>query len=201
MILGMLEQRIQQHFFDGADLLYQAADTLARPVAAAAQTLLLSLTGGGKLLLTGTGASLAIAQAMGAQLVGRFERDRPALAALVLGADAVASAALLKGAPPGSPLALQVQALGTPGDVLVVFAASAHDGALAEAVAAAQARDMSVVALTPRSSALGALLGETDVWIAVPHERAARVHEVQLLVAHALCDALDLQLMGEQDHA
>jgi len=197
----MLEQRIQQHFFDAADLLYQAADTLARPVAAAAQTLLGSLTGGGKLLLTGTGASLALAQALGAQLVGRFERDRPALAALVLGADAVVSAALLKGAPPGSPLAIWVQALGTPGDVLMVFAASAHDAALAEAVAAAQARDMSVVAVTPRGSALGALLGETDVWIAVPHERAARVQEVQLLVVHALCDALDLQLMGEQDQA
>ena len=197
----MLEQRIQQHFFDGADLLYQSAEVLARPAASATQALLGSLTAGGKLLLTGTGAALAVAQAMAAQLVGRFERDRPGLAALVLGADAAVTAALLKAAPPGSPLAMQVQALGTPGDVLVVFASAPHDAALAEAVAAAQARDMTVVAITPRGSALGALLGETDVWIAVPHDRAARVQEVQLLVVHALCDALDLQLMGEQDPA
>ncbi len=197
----MLEQRIQQHFFDAADLLYQSAEVLAKPVASATQALLGSLTAGGKLLLTGTGAALAVAQAMAAQLVGRFERDRPGLAALVLGADATVTAALLKVAPPGSPLSMQVQALGTPGDVLVVFASAPHDAALAEAVAAAQARDMTVVAITPRGSALGALLGETDVWIGVPHDRAARVQEVQLLVAHALCDALDLQLMGEQDSA
>ncbi len=42
-------------------------------------------------------------------------------------------------------------------------------------------------------------LGETDVLVAVPHDRSARVLELQLLVLHCLCDAVDLQLMGEQD--
>ncbi len=43
------------------------------------------------------------------------------------------------------------------------------------------------------------MLLDTDVHIAVPHERAARVAETQLLVLHSLCDAVDLQLMGEQE--
>jgi D-sedoheptulose 7-phosphate isomerase len=42
-------------------------------------------------------------------------------------------------------------------------------------------------------------LGETDVLVAVPHDRRARVLELQLLVLHCLCDAVDMQLMGEQD--
>lgn len=197
----MLEQRIQQQFFDAADLAYQAADALARPIADAVQALLGGLTGGGKLLLAGDdGAAQAVAQAMAALLVGPFERERPGLAALVLGGDAAVTAALVGNAVPAAWLAKQVQALGAPGDVLVALAA-ADGAALMEAVSAARARDMTVVAISGRGSGIAARLGETDVLIAVPHERAARIHEVQLLVVHCLCDALDLQLMGEQDPA
>jgi D-sedoheptulose 7-phosphate isomerase len=49
------------------------------------------------------------------------------------------------------------------------------------------------------AQAFDELLAETDVLIAVPHERAARVAELQLIVLHCLCDALDFQLMGEQN--
>ena len=194
----MVEQRIQQHFFDAADLLYQSAEALSRPVADAAQALLGGITGGGKLLLAGAGPSQAVAQAMAAQLVERFERERPSLAALALGTDASLNASAL---PAARRLALQVQALGAPGDVLVLFGAGEDAPSLVEAAAAAQGKDMTVVALAGPDSPLAATLGETDVLVSVPHERAARVLEVHLLVAHALCDVLDLQLMGEQDRA
>ena len=49
------------------------------------------------------------------------------------------------------------------------------------------------------SRELAALLRETDVWIAVPHERAARVREVHSLVLHCLCDGVDAQLLGESE--
>ena len=52
----MLEQRIQQHFYDTADVLVQAAEPLARPLAAATELVLTAVTGGGKLLVAGTGA-------------------------------------------------------------------------------------------------------------------------------------------------
>ncbi len=59
---------------------------------------------------------------------------------------------------------------------------------------------MAVVVLGGRSVlALRDALGETDVLVAVPHDRSARVLELQLLVLHCLCDAVDMQLMGEQD--
>lgn len=197
----MLEQRIQQQFFDIADLEYQSAETLARPIADAAQAMLGTITGGGKLLLAGDGASLAIAQAMAAQLVGGFERDRPGLAALVLGVDAAVNAAVAAAAPAAEAIAKQVQALGAPGDLLVAVCAAADSAPLRAAIAAARAKDMTIVLLARRGSALAAGLGETDVLIGVPHERAARVHEVHLVVVHCLCDAIDLQLMGEQEPA
>jgi len=80
------------------------------------------------------------------------------------------------------------------------------DDRLSEATAlalveAAHGKDMSVVALTGAAPGWRAALAETDVLVAVPHERAARVRELHLLMLHALADALDLQLMGEQDPA
>ena len=200
--MSMLEQRIQQQFFESADLQVQVAEALSRPIAEAAQTVLGCLTAGGKLLLCCSGASAAMAQHVAALLVGRFERTRPGLAAIAIGADASVLAALAERGVPQQMLATQVQALGAPGDVLLVLTANGEPATLLAATQAAQARDMAVVAFTGREAPqLARMLGETDVHVAVPHDRAARVQEVHLLALHCLCDAVDLQLMGEQDNA
>jgi D-sedoheptulose 7-phosphate isomerase len=198
----MLEQRIQQQFFDSADLKYQSAEVLSRPVLDAVSAVLGCITSGGKLLLCGHGPSHAVGQLFAAQFVGRFERERPGLAALVLGSDAAVMGAVAEGADVGLAYAKQVQVLGSPGDVLVVIGAGVNAAMLVAAVHAAHAKDMTVIALTGREPGLlGAELAETDVHIAVPHDRAARIHEVHMLVMHCVCDAVDLQLMGEQDNA
>ena len=179
----MLEQRVQQQFFESADLQYQAAELLARPIAEAAAALLAALTGGGKVMLCGSGAGAALAPHMARLMSGRFERERPPLAAL----------ALL----PGPDAALQVRALGLPGDVLLFI--DDGEGHSTKIITAAQAKDMTIVVLAGRGAQVFSdLLAETDVLVAVPHERAARVAELQLLVLHCLCDAVDFQLMGDQ---
>jgi D-sedoheptulose 7-phosphate isomerase len=178
----MLEQRIQQQFFDSADLFSQTAESLSKPIADAAQTLLDCITAGGKVMLFGSGAAAALAQHGALLMVGRFERERPGLAALAVASEA------------------EVRALGAPGDVLLALGAGAPDPVLGAIVRAAQAKDMTVVALAGREGGgLGGQLSETDVCIAVPHDRAARIHEAHLLVLHCLCDAVDLQLLGEQE--
>ena len=196
----MLEQRIQQQFFDSADLQYQIAESLARPVADAVQALVGCITGGGKLLVGGLGGGAALAQHFCAAFVDRFERERPGLAALALAADGVLLGALALRAAPEQVFAKQVQALGQGGDLLLLIDAQGEHGALEAGIEAAHARDMVVVVLGGRTApALRERLGETDVLIAIPHDRSARVLELQLLVLHCLCDAVDLQLMGEQD--
>ena len=78
--MTMLEQRIQQQFFESADLCSQAAEALSRPVAQAAQALWACLTGGGKLLAAGSDVGAALAPVICAAFTGRFERERPELA-------------------------------------------------------------------------------------------------------------------------
>ena len=85
----MLDLRIQQHFIDSADLHYQVAETLAKPVDAAVQAVLACVTGGGKVLAGGMGPSAALAQYLVNLLVGGFERERPGLAAIALSSDAL----------------------------------------------------------------------------------------------------------------
>ena len=202
----MLEQRIQQHFIDSADLKYQAAQALGKPIADAVQAVLACITSGGKVLACGDGASAVHAQQFAAFCVAGFERERPELAALALSDHAALAAPLGSSASHSraeaiQPLARQVRALGQAGDLLLAVSVQGQDPGVLAAMHAAHERDMTVVLLAGRSGgALAALLRETDVLICVPHDRAARVREVHGLVLHCLCDGVDAQLFGEQEN-
>lgn len=191
----MLEQRIQQQFFESADLLYQAAETLSRPVASAAQMLLDGITGGGRVLCCGLGLSALDASYMAALLVGRFEQDRPGLAAWSLDTQAHGSASN------EAALTRQVQAHGHPGDLLLLFESrQAGLSQWAEVLAAAHEQDMSVIAITgSQQDEMRGLLRDTDVQIRIQHPRSARIAEAQRLLAHCLCDAVDVQLLGANE--
>jgi D-sedoheptulose 7-phosphate isomerase len=198
----MLEQRIQQQFFDSADLKYQSAEALAKPIAEAVAALMGCITAGGKVLACGNGGSASDAQHFAAEFVGRFERERPGLAAISLTTDTSILTAIGNDYDFVQVFAKQVQALGSPGDVLLALSTSGNSANVLAAVDAARARDMTVIALTGRGGGkLRDKLADTDVHICVPHERTARIQEVHILAIHCLCDAVDLQLLGEQDNA
>jgi D-sedoheptulose 7-phosphate isomerase len=195
----MLEQRIQRHFFDSADLKYAAAEVLAKPIADAVGTLMGCITSGGKVLVCGNGGSAADAQHFAAEFVGRFERERPGLAAIALTTDSSILTAVGNDYDFNAIFSKQVQAIGSPGDVLLAITTSGNSANVLAAVEAAHAKEMSVIALTGRDGGkMRKLLLETDVHICVPHERTARIQEVHLLVVHCLCDAVDLQLLGSE---
>jgi D-sedoheptulose 7-phosphate isomerase len=197
----MIEQRIQQQFFDSADLKYQSAEVLARPIADAVNTLVGCITAGGKVLACGNGGSASDAQHFAAEFVGRFERERPGLAAIALTTDSSILTAIGNDYDFSQVYSKQVQALGQPGDVLLAITTSGGSANVLAAVDAARAKDMTVIALTGRGGGkMREKLLETDVHICVPHERTARIQEVHILAIHCLCDAVDLQLLGEQDN-
>ncbi len=196
----MLEQRIQQHFVDSADLKYQAAQSLTKPIAAAIQAILASVTSGGKVLACGNGGSAADAQHFSAEFVGRFERERPELGAIALSTDSSILTAVANDYDFHQVFAKQVRALGQPGDVLLAITTSGSSANVLAAVEAAHAREMTVVALTGRGGGrMTQALRETDVHICVPHERTARIQEVHILAIHCICDGVDAQLLGDQE--
>lgn len=201
MIASMLLQRIQQQFIDSADLMYQCAQNLSPMVEQALGAVVASVTGGGKVIACGNGESVGLVQGFASAFVGRFERDRPELAALALGGNGAMFTGLYNAFDARSVYARQVRALGLPGDVLLVVTSLSQAPEILGAVEAAHEREMTVVALCGgRPGALGQALKDTDVLVSVPSERAARIHEAHQLVLHALCDGLDVQLLGDDAH-
>lgn len=199
-MVAMLEQRIEQQFIDSADLKYQTAQILSKPIAAAVQAVLVCLTGGGKVLACGNGGSAALAQYFAACFVGRFERERPELAALALVSDNAALAGVAGEKAFAGALARQVRALGSAGDVLLALSVDGNCANVQQAIVAAHEREMIVIGLSGHGGGpMARTLRDTDIHVDVPHERTARVLEILMLVLHCMCDSVDAQLLGEQE--
>ncbi len=194
-----LTPRIHRHFDDSAQLKRESAAALAPLIARAAGLMTECLLADGKILACGNGGSASDAQHFAAELVGRFERERPELPALSLATDTSLLTAVANDYAFEQVFAKQVRALGARGDVLLAISTSGNSPNVVAAVQAALERDMRVVALTGKGGGrLGAVLRADDVHICVPHERTARIQEVHLLAIHCLCDAIDSTLLGEE---
>jgi D-sedoheptulose 7-phosphate isomerase len=174
-----------------------SAQLLAAPIARAASLMVEALRSGGKILACGNGGSAADAQHFAAELVNRFEIDRPPLAAVALTTDSSALTSIANDFRYEEVFARQLRAIGRPGDVLLAISTSGNSLSVLEAVAVAQAGGLRVVALTGgRGGKLGERIAAGDVHVNVPHTNTARIQEVHLLALHCLCDAIDHQMFG-----
>ncbi|MEM5327388.1 phosphoheptose isomerase [Paraburkholderia sp. JHI2823] len=194
----MSVERIQQHFRDSAAIKLAAMETLAVPIAAAVDTMFAALANSNKILACGNGGSAADAQHFAAELIGRFERERPGLPALALTTDASVLTAVANDYAYEQVFAKQVRALGQPGDVLLAITTSGNSANVLAAIHEAHEREMIVIALTGKGGGdVNAMLADTDIHLCVPSDRTARIQEVHLLAIHCLCDGIDAMLLGE----
>jgi D-sedoheptulose 7-phosphate isomerase len=194
-----LIQRIAAHFADSAKLKSEAAAVLGEPIAQAGVVLAQALKAGGKALACGNGGSAADSQHFAAELVGRFERERPGLPGIALTVDSSALTAIANDYDYDRVFSKQVEALGNAGDVLLAISTSGNSRNVIEAMKAAQSRGMTVIALTGRDGgAMGRMLRAGDFHLNVAHQRTMRVQEVHLLAIHCLCEVVDNVLFGEK---
>lgn len=190
-------ERVQALFAENARLNAEAVGVQAAPIALAAQCIVDSLLGGGKVLCCGNGSCGADAQYFAMQMQHRFERERPGLPAIALNADAALLTGIALDEGFVEIFAKQVGALGHPGDVLLAADVDGQAGNTIAALDAARERQMQIIALTGRDGGeLAARLRPTDVEIRAPAAGLGRILENHRLVIHCLCDLIDLQLMG-----
>ena len=191
------EDRVRKQFEASIAVKRDSAEPLAPAVVRAAQMMTRCLLGNGKLLSCGNGGSAADAQHFSAEMINRFERDRPGLPAIALTTDSSALTSIANDFSYTEVFAKQVRALGQPGDVLLAISTSGDSENVNLAVQAARDRDMKVVALSGRDGgSLARLLAAEDVEIRVTADSTARIQEVHLLIIHCLCDLIDHELLG-----
>jgi D-sedoheptulose 7-phosphate isomerase len=192
-------RRIKTHFTDSAELKLAAADSMAPHIARAAALITDCLLADGKVLACGNGGSAADAQHFAAEMVGRFERERPELPAISLSTDTSILTAIANDYDYAQVFAKQVRALGDSGDVLLAISTSGNSANVVAAVDAAHERGLRIVALTGKGGGrIGELVRAEDVHLCVPHDVTARIQEVHLLTIHCLCDAIDASLLGDE---
>jgi len=193
-----LTQRIRSHFAESAEIKLAAVDLMSPLIARAATLMTDCLLADGKILACGNGGSAADAQHFAAEMVGRFERERPELPAISLSTDTSILTAIANDYDFSQVFAKQVRALGRAGDVLLAISTSGNSGNVSVAIDAAHEREMRVIALTGKGGGrIGELLTPGDVHLCVPHSVTARIQEVHLLTIHCICDAIDASLLGD----
>jgi len=170
----------------------QAQTSSVDATVAATVAMVASLRSGGKILVCGNGGSASDSQHFAAELVGRFERERPALPAIALTTDTSILTAIANDYGYDRVFARQVEALGRPGDVLLGISTSGGSRNVLEAFGVAKAGGLTTVALTGRDG--GVVGAAADIHINVPSPSTARVQEVHRTLMHAICELIEREL-------
>ncbi len=165
-----------------------------RPVLDAAAAIAESLRDGGKLLLFGNGGSAADAQHVAAEFVGRFQRERAALAAVALTADTSVLSGIGNDYAFERVFARQVEALGRPGDVAFGISTSGRSPNVLAGLVTARGRGLKTLALTGCDG--GAIGAAADTHVNVASDSTARVQEVHRTLLHAICDLVERGLFA-----
>ena len=191
------ESLVNEHFADSVATKQAAANVLAPAIARAGQLMAKSLLNDGKILSCGNGGSAADSQHFSAELLNRFEMERPGLPAIALTTDSSTLTSIANDYAYEDIFAKQITALGRENDVLLAISTSGNSENVNRAIAAAHDQAVKVVALSGHDGGrMAGLLSDDDVEIRVPAERTARIQEVHLVVLHCLCDLIDRTLLG-----
>lgn len=193
-------QRVKNNFLESIQIKTDTVDDLAPVIARAAEAIANALLNDKKVLACGNGGSAADAQHFSAEMLNRFEMERPGLPAVALTTDSSTLTSIANDYQYAEIYSKQIRALGREGDVLLAISTSGESHNIVHAIDAAHDRNMVVIALTGREGGqIADLMNNDDFEIRVPTWSTARIQEVHIMVIHSLCDLIDLQLLGQDD--
>jgi D-sedoheptulose 7-phosphate isomerase len=192
--------RVKKIFNESIALKSESAVALGQKIVDASDVILACLMDSCKVMSCGNGGSAADAQHFSSEMLNRFERERPGLAAFALTTDASTVTSVANDYQFADIFAKQIRALGRPGDVVLAISTSGGSNNIINAIDAAHDQDARVVLLSGRDGGEAARsLGDRDVEIRVPSNSTARIQEVYLMIIHCLCDLIDDHLLGHQE--
>ncbi len=189
-----MQERIAQILRTSARIHEETAATLCEEIAQAAQIIIDSLRGGGKLALCGNGGSAADAQHIAGELISRFQMERRPLPAIALTTDTSVLTGIGNDYGYSDIFRKQVEALLVTGDVLIALTTSGNSANCLEAVRAAREQGVTTIAMTGAGG--GEIAQQVDLALIVPHGQTARIQETHITIGHALCELIEEALCG-----
>jgi len=186
---------IRDHLTSLADLSVLVSDKMSEDIAALAALVLSTVEAGGKIMFCGNGGSAANAQHLATEYVVRFARERRAVAALALTTDTSLLTAGANDYGFDTIFSRQIEALGRPGDILVLHSTSGESENLIAAVEAAKVLGIRTVALLAKGG--GRLKSVVDQALVVPTQSTARAQELHLAIGHIVCEIVDKAVAGD----
>ena len=175
--------------------LKMAESEVVEAIKRAAEYVVQALRSGGKVLLCGNGGSAADSQHIAAELVARLRKERRAIPALALSTNTSTLTALANDYDFSKVFVRQVEAFGSPGDVLIGISTSGNSENVLKAMVFAKQQGLKTVALTGGSG--GKMAAVADLSIIVPSTSVQRIQEVHITVGHILCDLIEQSLNNQ----
>lgn len=184
-------------FDDHVSVVLASKSAMGPSLAAAGEMIGASLATGGTCFAFGNGGSAADAQHFVAELVGHFDRPRPARRAVALTTDPSVMTSVANDLGFDQVFARQVDALARPGDVVLAISTSGRSANVLAGALAAVDRGALVVGLTGGGAAT--LAEHCDLHLEVPSSDTQRVQEVHTLCLHILVGLIERRLGGHGD--
>ncbi len=158
-------------------------------IAAIAEAVIRVLEQDGTVYLCGNGGSAADAQHVAGELVGRFRRERKALAAVALSTDTSVVTCIANDYSYEKVFARQVEALVHKADILWALSTSGSSANVIAAAEEAKKKGARVVAFTGRSNSK--LEQIADICLCAESDSTARSQEIHQLAYHIICDLIE----------
>jgi len=190
-------ERVNKHFEDSIASKIETANVLPPVIAKAAHAMVTCLENGGKILVCGNGGSAADAQHFSAELLNRYEMERPPLPAIALTTDTSTITSIGNDYDFSQIFSKQVAALGNKGDVLFAISTSGNSKNIVKAIHEAHELDMQIIAMTGKDGGeMKSSYNDNDIEIRVPSNHTGRIQENHILIIHCLCDLIDQKLFA-----
>jgi D-sedoheptulose 7-phosphate isomerase len=150
---------------------------------------------GNKVLLAGNGGSAADAQHIAAELVNRFNFNRPGLPAFALTTDTSVLTSVGNDYGFEKIFARQLESVGNKGDVFIGISTSGNSDNILEALKTCRERDILSVGLTGASC--GKMKDLCDICLTIPSKETPRIQEMHILIGHIICCIVEEEIFGK----
>jgi len=191
-----MRERIKDILLESIQVKEELLRTSTGQIKEIAELVIECLKKGGKVILFGNGGSAADAQHIAAEFIGRFKKDRSALAAIALTTNTSVLTSLANDYGYDVVFAKQIEALGQKNDVIIGISTSGKAKNVTLGIKQAKKNGLKTIALSGGDG--GEIVKLADLSLIVPSSVTARVQEAHITIGHIVCELMEQALCQEQ---